>query len=56
MGGGDEIVAVGGEDDAIDERVDDRVLDAGIIARSWRIRRLRAPEIALLVAGRLRLA
>ena len=27
--GGDQILAVGGEDDTLDQRVDDRVLDAG---------------------------
>src|SRR5689334_12539411 len=54
-GGGNEIVAVLGEDDAIDERVDRRVLDADEVARAGAIGGLRAPEVALLVAWRQRL-
>src|SRR5207247_1995742 len=43
--------AVLGENDALDQRVDRRILDASIVARADAVGRGRAPEIALLVAG-----
>ena len=55
-GGGDQLVAVLGENDAIDERIDRRVLDADQVARAGNIGGLRAPVAALLVARRQRLA
>ena len=55
LGGGDQLGAVLGEDDALDQRIDRRILDAGIVARAGAVGGLRAPDIALLVAGRQRL-
>ena len=52
---GDELVAVLGEDDLLDQRVDAGILDAGEVARALAVGGLRAPEFALLVAGRERL-
>ena len=56
LGGGDQLVAVLGEDHALDQRIDRRILDADQVARAGLIGGLRAPEAALLVAGRQRLA
>ena len=56
LGGGDQFVAVLGEDHALDQRIDRRILDADQIARAGLIGGLRTPEAALLVAGRQRLA
>ena len=56
LGGGDQFGAVLGEDDALDQRIDRRILDADEVARAGLIGGLRAPEAALLVAGRQRLA
>jgi len=47
--------AILGEDDAVDQGVDRGILDAGKVARTGPVRRLRSEEIALLVAGRKRL-
>src|ERR1700721_1711767 len=54
-GGGDELVAVLGEDHAVDQRIDRRVLDADEVLRSLLVGGRRAPEAALLVAWRKRL-
>ena len=54
-GGGDQFVAVLGEDDALDQFIDRRILDADEIARAGLVGGLRTPEAALLVAGRQRL-
>ncbi len=51
----DEIGAILGEHDLVDQLVDRRVLDAGRIARAVPVGGGRAPEVALLVAGRVRL-
>src|SRR5215510_12605574 len=41
-----------GVDHALDQGIDRGILDAGVVARAGRIGRLRAPQVALLVAGR----
>src|SRR5262245_25745122 len=55
-GGGDEISPVLGQNDLADELVHGRVLDTDKIAAAWLVGSVRAPEVALLVARRLRLA
>ncbi len=55
LGRSDEIVAVLGEDHAIDQLVDRRILDADDVAGAGHIGSLRAPEFTLLVTGRQRL-
>src|SRR5690606_21829936 len=54
-GCGDQLLAVLGVDDLVDQSIDDRVFDAGDIARTRRVGRLAAPVVALLVAGRFAL-
>ncbi len=54
-GGGDELGAILGEDDPLDQRIDRRILDADVVARARRVGGRRTPEVALLVAGRQRL-
>src|SRR5262245_16919096 len=56
LGGGDQLVAVLGVDDAIDQRVDGLVPDPDQVARADDVGGLRSPVAALLVAGRQRLA
>src|SRR6185437_3508003 len=51
-----QFVAVLGEDDAVDQGVDRRILDADDVARTGLVGGLRTPEAALLVAGRQRFA
>ena len=53
--GRDQLVTAPGEYDALDQRIDGRVLDAHIVARAFRIGGLRAPQVALLVPWRQRL-
>src|SRR5579871_4991607 len=50
-----QLGAVFGKDDAVDQGIDSRVLDAAKVARTWPVRSRRAEEIALLVARRQRL-
>src|SRR5436190_20945435 len=52
----DQLGAVLGEDDAVDQGIDCGVLDAGKVARSGPVRRIRPKEVALLVARRQRLS
>src|SRR6476646_2704199 len=56
LAGGNQIIAVLGEDYALDQPVDCRILDANQIARTGLVGRGRTPEVALLVTGRQRLA
>src|SRR5438552_131377 len=56
LGGGDQLLAALGEDDAVYHGVDRRVLDADEIARAGLVGGLRTPETSLLIAGRQRFA
>jgi len=51
LAAGNQLLAILGEDQLLDQRIHGRVLDADEVARSGLIRRLRTPEAALLIAG-----
>ena len=55
-GRGDQAVAVGRGDDLLDQRVDHRVLDAGVVAAARGVGGNAGPVVVLLVARRQRLA
>src|SRR5215469_16072506 len=46
VGGGDELVAVPGEDHLVDQRIDRGILDADIVLRAGIVGRLRTPVFA----------
>src|SRR5262249_12922870 len=52
LGGRYQLVAILGEDQPLDQRVDAWILDAPVVARGIAVGRLRAEEVALLVARR----
>src|SRR5262245_30151746 len=53
-GGGDQLLSVLREDNALDELVDRRILDADEVARARVVSGFRTPELALLIAWRQR--
>ena len=51
MHGGDKVPAGIGSDDGVHQRVHCRILDPDQVVTAFLIRRLREPEISLLIAG-----
>ncbi len=51
MGRGDQLFTILGIDDMVDQLVDGWVLDTGIVAAAFEVGGLRAPHVALLIAG-----